>query len=288
MVSYPIVIEQRSKPTVPNLQYIPPRLIYQGRNARVESMSDKGIALLVIGALLVGAVGFYYLYVSPGGEAPPTTTAPPTTQAPTTQAPSTTAPPTKKPRPPRSPKPTPPPTTSGPGTSPPPAGPGQVDYASLWSSLPAGTWARYEMKTPQGVTMYMTVTVHGRESRKGVECIKVTYEFEVPAGQQAVATSATAWISVETGETVEVQVCLPGIGCQTATPQQSQQYEYVPPEGSPVVGVETITVPAGTFTCYKISYKGATVWWSADAPPLGIVKAIYSSGAEMTLVELGS
>ncbi len=241
------------------------------------------MALVVIGALILGAVGFYYFYVRPGGGVTPPTTAPPTTEAPSvTPQPS----PTKRPRPPKSPKPTPPSTTPGPGTSPPPSGPGQVDYASLWSGLSPGTWARYELKMPQG-TMYMTVTVQGRESRKGVECIKVTYEFEVPAGQQAVATSATAWISVETGETVEVQVCMPGVGCQTASPQQSQQYEYVPPAGSPVVGVETVTVPAGTFTCYKITYGGATVWWSADAPPLGIVKAVYPYG-EMTLVELGS
>ncbi len=116
-------------------------------------MSDKGMALVVIGALVLGAVGFYYFYMRPGGEVAPPTTAPPTTQAP-----STTAPPTKKPKPPRRPRPTPPPTTKGPSTSPPPSKPSQIDYASLWGSLSPGTWARYEITLPQG-EVYMTVTV---------------------------------------------------------------------------------------------------------------------------------
>jgi len=244
-------------------------------------MSDKGVALIVIGALLLGAAGFYLLYVRPGGGAPAPTTAPPTTEVPTTAPPQ----PTRRPKPSRSPKPT---TTGPPETTSPPTQ-AQLDYASLWASLRPGAWAKYEMTMPQGPKSYMTVTVHGRETRRGVECIKVTYEIEVPTGQgqQTTKTTVTAWISVETGETVEVQVCLPGIGCQAASPQQAQQYEYVPPEGSPVVGTETITVPAGTFTCYKIVHGGATVWWSPDAPPLGVVKAEYSSGGELTLVALG-
>ncbi|MDK2464864.1 MAG: hypothetical protein QI223_08855 [Candidatus Korarchaeota archaeon] len=243
-------------------------------------MSDKGMALVVIGALVLGAVGFYYFYMRPGGEVAPPTTAPPTTQAP-----STTAPPTKKPKPPRSPRPTPPPTTSGPSTSPPPSEPSQIDYASLWGSLPPGTWARYEITLPQG-EVYMTVTVEGREVRGGAECLRVTYEYEGAGGQQTASPSVTAWINVATGETVEVQICIPGVGCRAASPQQYSQYEYVPPQTSSVVGVETVTVPAGTFSCYKIVYQGATVWWSPDAPPLGVVKAVYPQG-EMILVALG-
>ncbi len=236
-------------------------------------MTSKGIALILIGALALGCVGFYYFYIKPRGEVPPTTTQPPTTEAP-----SPTAKPPKKSKPPKSPEPTPQPT-------PQPTQPPTVDFASFWRSLQPGVWARYEITSPQGPMMYMTVTVQGRETKRGVECIKVTYEYEV-SGQAGGATTATAWISIETGETVEVEVCLPGMGCQSATPGQ---YQYTPTTTtSTIIGTETISVPAGTFTCYKISTPGGTFWWSTDAPPLGLVKATITTGGEMVLVALGS
>ncbi len=248
-------------------------------------MSDKGIALVVIGALVLGAVGFYYFYVRPGGTAPgPATQAPATTQPPTGGEP-TASPRPPKSKPPRSPRPTPPSTTGAPPSTTQPPESGGPDYASLWSALAPGSWARYEITLPQG-KMYMTVTVEGREVKGGAECLRVTYEYEGAGGQQAASPSVTAWINVATGETVEVQICIPGVGCQAASPQQSRQYEYVPPQTSSVVGIETVTVPAGTFSCYKIVYQGATVWWSPDAPPLGVVKAVYPQG-EMILVALG-
>ncbi len=242
-------------------------------------MTSKGIALILIGALALGCVGFYYFYIKPGGEAPPTTTPPPATEAP-----SPTTQPTKKPKPPKSPKPTPQPTSQP--TQPPSEQPPAVDFASFWRSLKPGTWAKYEMSTPQGPKMYMTVTVEGRETKRGVECIKVTYQYEMSGQAGGVATTATVWISIETGETVEVEVCIPGMGCQSGTPGQ---YQYTPTTAtSTILGTETISVPAGTFTCYKISTPGATFWWSTDAPPLGIVKATFTTGGEMVLVALGS
>lgn len=57
-------------------------------------------------------------------------------------------------------------------------------------------------------------------------------------------------------------------------------------EGATKVGTETITVPAGTFTCdhYRTS-DGADVWISEKASPYGLVK-MTSADANMTLMKV--
>jgi len=54
-----------------------------------------------------------------------------------------------------------------------------------------------------------------------------------------------------------------------------------------VVGMESVTVPAGTFNCYKVEYtnKGSVIfteWWSADGEFIAPVKIVDTGSSNDT------
>jgi hypothetical protein len=154
-----------------------------------------------------------------------------------------------------------------------------------------------------------TVTVTAEETVGSVECYKSSTTFNAPpvrlaSGVTVTVTGADTWrsqdnlaqykaiaainmysLAITTNMTDTYTAGTPGFFTVGNTWTFSEHIVLSPPMALPsttiydvaVVGMESITVPAGTFNCYKIEYRVAgtvakTEWWSPDV--LGFVRQV--------------
>ncbi len=153
----------------------------------------------------------------------------------------------------------------------------------------------------------MTYKVLGETEKKGVKVWPLQIITEQKA--QGMKTIYTQYLDKNTFELVwwrmEVYQNDKLIMSQEGGPTQQPSgttgtYSPSPPKAEYEVGTETITVPAGTFTCTKFklttTYQGrtsqVTSWHSAEVPIYGLVKSVVYTGGqkttEMVLVEYSS
>jgi|GEM_PF-423573 len=182
-------------------------------------------------------------------------------------------------------------------------------------------------------TTEWTVTVRGEETVGGEDCYVTTTAFDVGAarylnGTPFTLTGAVTWRNKDTLAQAKAEEYVdlfnmaittyltttsttgdPGVPLSVGKTWSYDEYvELDPPFAAPftntyeveVVAMEDVTVPAGTFNCYKIEYTliavdgvavvpvlEKTEWWSAEVS--GLVKVInYTGWDEVEVQELTS
>ncbi len=252
--------------------------------AKSSGVPVKTVLALVLIAVVAGGIA-YYLYTSGKEEPIPTST--PSPSPPETSKPPKTGKPPKPPKP--SPTTQPPPTT--PPSSPPQSTPPETQTPSQPSifNFQATSYFKYKITTTsagQSTTQYISYRITSG-SWSGQECwiMEVTAESDVGTFQYKIWTSKATGrclhaVMIMNGQEMEVpcaQASQPGITSGEA-PGITYAYE----------GKETITVPAGTFTCDKwtATVAGATVtYWVAPGIPVP-VKWESQAGGMVTVAEL--
>ncbi len=123
---------------------------------------------------------------------------------------------------------------------------------------PVGSWAEWETRVDnQIVRRYMALT----------EGDEASVQLEISDGPWIVSTR----IRLEDGKVMEALASRPGHPAQKV----SIQLVSPPTPSSPPFPKEVISVPAGTFTCSKISYSdGRTTWITQQGQSHPVVKEI--------------
>jgi len=130
----------------------------------------------------------------------------------------------------------------------------------------------------------------------GTACWVMTVEMTMNQESGTMKMVMTYWVSKSTGE---------GIHVKTQTYMDGElvnehEEDIEPGEGgdipdpidmSTTTSTETITVPAGTFTCGKITVTATTgtssAWYNSNIPVIGMVKTeTTSGGAVISTTEL--
>ncbi len=219
----------------------------------------------------------------------PTPTPTPTRTPKPKPSPKPTKPPkTKPPKPTRTPKPPKPSPIETPTPTPTPS-PTQMPPANF-ANFKTGSYSKYlvEIYAPQKTQYYMTYKVIGESERNGVPVwvlqmimeqemqgvkMKTIYTWELKKD-----TFNLVWWKLEVYR--DSQLVMTQEGGPSEKPRGASSPS--PPKAEYSVGTETITVPAGTFTCSKfqvtVTSQGKTAkttsWHSSDVPVFGLVKSI--------------
>jgi hypothetical protein len=142
-----------------------------------------------------------------------------------------------------------------------------------------GSGAKYEIDKQDGTKAGFEIAIVGKEQAEG----KDAYWFEVNANDPRMGEIVLKELLVVDGNSshvTKIVMLLPGRGpMEMPIGAGSRMPMTQPPEdiraSADDLGSETVTVPAGTFTCEHYRGKsndGSDVWVSKDVPPYGLVK----------------
>ncbi len=198
----------------------------------------------------------------------------PPSQGPT-PGPGTTPPQNQTPSPQLNQTPPPPAPQNQTPPSPPPAQPTTVDLSSIYQygTLHSFTYELIASGTATNLsTTISSDTVNGTAA--WLQQTDITVQGTVVTSKtwlDKVTYKCLEIMSVMTynGQTIEQQTPCPTTGPNSASGTETPQLTYI--------GIESVTVPAGTFSCSKYSLEGAT-FWVATGVPLP-VKIAYDNGA---------
>jgi hypothetical protein len=125
----------------------------------------------------------------------------------------------------------------------------------------------------------------------GTACWLLKVEMEMNEGGDTIKTVMTYWMNKNTLEGIHMKT-------QMYTNDEltyEHEEDITPGEGgdmpkpidiSTSMGHETITVPAGTFDCTKVTITGTTAttseWINSNIPVIGLVKMESTSGGVVT------
>ncbi len=145
-----------------------------------------------------------------------------------------------------------------------------------------GSGAQYEIDKQDGTKTNFDIAIVGKEQAEG----KDAYWFEVSFADPRMGTMVMKELLVVDGSNshaAKMVMLMPGrgpvempLGMGGHAPMAQQPPEDIR-NNADDLGSESITVPAGTFTCEHYRGKNNTgddVWVSKDVPPYGLVKAI--------------
>jgi len=231
------------------------------------------IALILVVIIAVGGV-YAYLNLVHGKEGP-------------TPSPTPSPKPTRPPKSPKPPKPTPKPTPS-PSPSPTPS-PGKVSLSDFFN-LAGISHYTYKITTEaQGQTAEMTISYSiSSTTLSGKSC----WLQEIETKSQGVTMKYRVWLDKATLKCLKAEVSI------NNGPWQSTSCSQAPSgtaEGEVQVreaGHETVTVPAGTFSCtiYEATVAaGSARYWVSDQVPIPVKWEISSRQSKITaeLLEWG-
>jgi hypothetical protein len=221
------------------------------------------VAVVIIVIVAAVAVGAYYFITKPSSSTNPTPT------------PSTTP-------------------TGGTSTSTPTATPTSTPSGNNpIANFRAGTWANYVIKsygTAGEVTSENTMKYAIDEGTySGTACWLLKVEMQMNEGEETTKMLMTYWMNKNTLEGIHVKTQM-----YTNDELTFEHEEDISPgesgdmpkpiDLSTVTGHETITVPAGTFDCTKVTVTSTAVgsttssWVNSNIPVIGLVKIETTSG----------
>jgi hypothetical protein len=153
-----------------------------------------------------------------------------------------------------------------------------------------GLGADYDMTTSKGENMKMSMAIVGKDTINGQPGYWMQLTINSPKTQGPMYMKM---LSVKTGDQVMTSRMIMGINGQAyQMPDQMVNMNQKPRDANiatsnDVVGTESITVPAGTFsTTHYRSKDGASDFWIAnDAGPWGMVKMQSKDGTTMVLTK---
>ncbi len=164
----------------------------------------------------------------------------------------------------------------------------------VWSPV-VGSGAAYQIESKREGKRDMEIAVVGKDTVEGqdghwVEMVTkgrqdaqvvMKYLLVADAGQ----THSLRWI-VQQGDEQPIEFSMDAMGPMGAMRSEKPQEADIKTTAERV-GSETITTPAGTFTCehYRSADDGADIWVSDKVSPWGVVRMI-SKDTNMVLVRL--
>jgi hypothetical protein len=167
----------------------------------------------------------------------------------------------------------------------------QPHVMGFWNPV-VGEGAEYELQTAKGDKSNMQITIVGKESVDGKDAYWYETSFNRGNGQMVMKQ-----LMVLNGPDTQISrmiMQMPGRP-PMEMPTQMMHSDHAPQAadvrtGGEDLGSETITVPAGTFTCQHYRTKsGGEVWVSQKVSPYGLVKSKSNdSSMELTKVITGA
>jgi len=170
-----------------------------------------------------------------------------------------------------------------------PGMPGPPMVRGVWSPV-VGAGAAYEVVDRRGVKTEMEIAIVGSETFQGqpahwMEIAMKTKEGDMVMKQLVAIKNkeipVLRMIMQRKGdEPIEMSMEMMGMmnrGGQRPTPKSDAR------EGATLVGTETITVPAGTFTCEHFKNDDGDFWTTEKISPWGLVK-VTGKDNSMTLL----
>lgn len=161
------------------------------------------------------------------------------------------------------------------------------DMQGVWNPV-VGAGGTYEIVKASGEKTQMDIFIVGKESVGGKDAYWVEMVMQDP--KRGNAPFVMKSLSVYDGSSLEMSkavIQLPGQNPMEMPMQMSGQTKRnidIKSNGQ-VVGTESVTTPAGTFSAeHWRSNDGGDVWVSPKAPPYGLVKSTNKDGTSMTLV----
>jgi hypothetical protein len=167
----------------------------------------------------------------------------------------------------------------------------QPHVMGFWNPV-VGEGAEYEIQSAKGDKSNMQITIVGKEPVDGKDAYWYEMAFNRGSGQMIMKT-----LMVLSGSDTQVSrmiMQMPGRP-PMEMPTQMMHQDRAPQAadvrtGGEDLGSETITVPAGTFTCQHYRTKsGGEVWISQKVSPYGLVKSKTSdTSMELTKIITGA
>jgi len=159
----------------------------------------------------------------------------------------------------------------------------------VWSPI-VGTGAAYEIQN-KGQKQTMEMTIVGKEAVNGKDAYWLEYGIADPKSGGTMYMKMLMGQSESSVITERMIMQVPG---QPQPIEMSMQFQASPMkkdqqadirQKAELVGTETVTVPAGTFSCehYKVRDGSGDVWVNAKVSPWGLVKF---TGKDSTMVLL--
>jgi hypothetical protein len=167
----------------------------------------------------------------------------------------------------------------------------QPHVMGFWNPV-VGEGAEYEMQTAKGDKSNMQITIVGKDSVDGKDAFWYETSFNRGNGQMIMKQ-----LMVLNGPDTQISrmiMQMPGRP-PMEMPTQMMHMDRTPQSadvrtGGEDLGSETITVPAGTFSCQHYRTKsGGEVWVSQKVSPYGLVKSKSAdTSMELTKVITGA
>jgi hypothetical protein len=168
-------------------------------------------------------------------------------------------------------------------------GPRTPSLSGIWHPV-VGTGAAYEMTDREGKKSQLEISIVGKEDVQGKPAYWLEMGFANPrsGGQMYAKNLMTVGDSGVTSTRMIMQ--MPGQGPMEMDmnmgPGGHQMQQTTPAniaDKAELVGTESITVPAGTFTCthYRMKDGSSDAWVSDKVSPWGLVK---SQGKDSSMV----
>ncbi len=166
-------------------------------------------------------------------------------------------------------------------------GPRAPSLSGIWHPV-VGTGAAYDMTRPDGAKSQIEITIVGKEDVEGKAAYWLEMAMSSPRsdGQMYIknlmsvsdagVTSSRTIMQMAGQDPMEMDAMMGGRRGPPPTPADIR-------DKAELVGSESITVPAGTFSCqhYRMKDGSADAWISDQVSPWGLVK---SQGKDSTMV----
>jgi hypothetical protein len=165
--------------------------------------------------------------------------------------------------------------------------------SGVWPPV-VGSGAAYENTTTDGTKVNMEIIIVGKEDVDG----KTAYWTEMaamdPRSSSPVYVKILMSVSGNTVTSSRMIMQMPGQDPMEMdagmVPQNRRMQQTAPAdiaEKAEAVGTESITVPAGTFTCqhYRMKDGSGDAWISDKVGPWGLVKSVDKDGSSLVLTK---
>jgi hypothetical protein len=172
-------------------------------------------------------------------------------------------------------------------------GMGRVPTLSgVWRPV-VGTGANYEMTKPDGTKSQLEITIVGKEDVDGKPAYWMEMSFVDPRTSQPMYMKSLTTVSENNVVSSRMIMQMPGMDpmeMDTSSAAIGRRMQQSSPsdinDKAEALGSESVTVPAGTFTCqhYRMKDGSGEAWVSDKVGPWGLVKSV-SKGETMVLTK---
>jgi hypothetical protein len=153
---------------------------------------------------------------------------------------------------------------------------GPPDFHGVWSPV-VGRGAAYEVQTSGGKKSQMELSIVAKELVDGKDAYWMEFVVERPETGGQIIMKRLMYVDGSGLSSDKVIMQMPGhppmeMPARTGQMEKSQAADFR--TDATDLGKESITVPAGTFTCehYRIKDQASEGWISTEISPYGLVK----------------